>query len=159
MTCYADACVKEKKQAALRAFHERRVADGRWELQNAKRRKVERHPCADCGQEVWNSHGPRCRDCSQVFARMLRRAAGYGIDLDSAARVLVFERDGWICQLCSDPIDPALIWPASLSASVDHRIPLSKCLEHFGPDYVDSADNWQAAHLVCNTAKGARMAS
>jgi hypothetical protein len=39
MTCGPE-CAKKKQQADLRAFHERRVADGRWELQSAKRRNT-----------------------------------------------------------------------------------------------------------------------
>src|SRR4051812_3869961 len=38
-------------------------------------------------------------------------------------RLAVMDRDGWTCQLCHQPIDRALRWPAPLSASLDHIVP------------------------------------
>ncbi|QZD97710.1 HNH endonuclease [Gordonia phage Vine] len=64
---------------------------------------------------------------------------------------VVFGRDGWICQLCWDPVDPEETrrrWVATL----DHKIPLSKGGTH-------TYENTQLAHLWCNSAKGAKDAS
>lgn len=58
----------------------------------------------------------------------------------------VFERDNWICQICTEPIDRAAKSPAPWSRSIDHRIPLARGGKH-------SFDNCQAAHLWCNAAK------
>src|SRR5690606_41336129 len=54
--------------------------------------------------------------------------------------IKVFERDGWICGICHDPIDPAVPWPDDRSKSLDHIVPMSK-----GGGHVWS--NVQAAHL------------
>lgn len=62
----------------------------------------------------------------------------------------VFERDGWVCGICKDPIDPTLAYPEVMSASLDHIIPLSRGGFH-------ERLNCQAAHLQCNVRKGARM--
>lgn len=62
----------------------------------------------------------------------------------------VFERDAWICGICSDPVDPAIDWPDPRSRSLDHVIPLVHGGEH-------SFDNAQLAHLECNIRKGARV--
>ncbi|MGW2010857.1 HNH endonuclease [Streptomyces nigrescens] len=62
----------------------------------------------------------------------------------------VHERDQWTCQLCRLPVDPELAWPHSMSASVDHIIPLSRGGEH-------SMANVQCAHLGCNSRKGDRL--
>jgi 5-methylcytosine-specific restriction endonuclease McrA len=62
----------------------------------------------------------------------------------------IFDRDGWICQLCNDPIDPALRWPDQMSASLDHIIPVILGGKH-------SRANAQASHLDCNVRKGGRM--
>lgn len=62
----------------------------------------------------------------------------------------VFARDGWICGLCGESVDPALTWPAPKSASLDHVVPLSRGGDH-------TLANTQLAHLTCNTAKGARV--
>ena len=62
----------------------------------------------------------------------------------------IFERDGWICQLCDRPVDQTLRWPHSLSASLDHIIPISKGGNH-------SRANVQLAHVICNLRKGASL--
>lgn len=60
----------------------------------------------------------------------------------------VFERDGWICQLCGQKINKRLKYPNPRSKSIDHIIPLSK-----GGN--DSPMNVQATHLRCNVGKHA----
>lgn len=60
----------------------------------------------------------------------------------------VFDRDGWICGLCAEPVDPELRWPDPLSVSLDHVIPLSRGGSH-------SRANTQCSHLRCNVSKGA----
>lgn len=80
-----------------------------------------------------------------------RRARLLGADSEDVERLVVFERDGWVCQLCGDPIDKTLRHPDPLSPSLDHRVPLVKGGAH-------SYANTQAAHLTCNLRKGARAA-
>ncbi|QDM56277.1 HNH endonuclease [Gordonia phage SweatNTears] len=63
----------------------------------------------------------------------------------------VFIRDGWICQLCADPVDPDDKHPSKWSPSLDHIIPLSRGGTH-------TWDNVQLAHLGCNSSKGGRDA-
>jgi 5-methylcytosine-specific restriction endonuclease McrA len=60
-------------------------------------------------------------------------------------------RDGGTCQLCGDPINPALKAPDPKSVSIDHVIPLSRGGEH-------SYANTQLAHFGCNSRKGSRVA-
>jgi hypothetical protein len=66
------------------------------------------------------------------------------------SRLAVFERDGWICQLCYEPIDPTIKGRKSKAASIDHVIPLA-----LGGD--DTPDNVQAAHFGCNSGKCNRV--
>ncbi|MER7053478.1 HNH endonuclease signature motif containing protein [Streptomyces sp. NPDC000351] len=61
----------------------------------------------------------------------------------------VHTRDGWICQLCHEPIDQGMAWPNPMSPSVDHVIPLSRGGAH-------ALSNVQSAHLGCNSSKGDR---
>jgi 5-methylcytosine-specific restriction endonuclease McrA len=63
------------------------------------------------------------------------------------ARLRMFERDGWICWLCREAVDPALRWPDGRSASLDHVVPLSQ-------GGVDDESNLRLAHLDCNAARG-----
>ena len=59
----------------------------------------------------------------------------------------IFERDGWLCQLCHKPLGKQP-YPHPQSPSIDHIIPLSQ-------GGMDKRANVQAVHLRCNCAKGA----
>lgn len=56
------------------------------------------------------------------------------------------DRDGWVCGLCSDPVDPALRHPDPRSPSLDHIRPISTGGTH-------TRDNAQITHLGCNTER------
>lgn len=58
----------------------------------------------------------------------------------------IFQRDGWICQICGKKVNPKLKSPDPISASLDHIIPLSKGGTH-------ERKNLQLAHLICNIKK------
>lgn len=62
----------------------------------------------------------------------------------------VFERDGWICQLCGEPVDQAAKHPDLMGPSLDHVIPLIAGGDH-------SRANSQLAHWICNVRKGASL--
>ena len=57
------------------------------------------------------------------------------------------ERCGWICGICSGPIDPLLRYPDPASRSVDHILPTQ-----YGGGEQD--ENLRVAHLCCNTRDG-----
>lgn len=61
----------------------------------------------------------------------------------------IFNRDGWVCQLCGEPVDSGLEWPHPMYKSLDHRVPLNRGGAH-------TKDNVQLAHLSCNARKGDR---
>jgi hypothetical protein len=63
----------------------------------------------------------------------------------------IFERDGWVCQLCKDPVDRSLAYPNPRSASLDHVLPIAKGGGH-------TRENAQLAHLGCNARKRDRVA-
>lgn len=58
-------------------------------------------------------------------------------------------RDGWVCQLCGEPVDARIIAPDKRCASIDHIIPLSR-------GGTNDAVNLQLAHYGCNSRKGNR---
>lgn len=80
-----------------------------------------------------------------------RQAKVRGVDAERFEYREVFDRDGWICQLCDEPVDPQLRHPDPMSVSLDHIVPLALSGPH-------SRSNSQTAHLVCNRRKGARVA-
>lgn len=79
--------------------------------------------------------------------RAQKKAASTGEPVLLAA---IAERDGWRCSLRPRPVDPAVIWPDSMSPSLDHRMPLSKGGAH-------DPSNVYLAHLGCNSSKGDRL--
>jgi 5-methylcytosine-specific restriction endonuclease McrA len=83
-------------------------------------------------------------------AERTRRARKIDAGVGEVNEAEVFRRDGWVCQLCGEPVDKRLVWPDPLSASLDHVVPLSLGGEH-------SPFNCQLAHLRCNVSKGNRV--
>lgn len=65
-------------------------------------------------------------------------------------RKKIYTRDGWICQLCLESVDPTLKFPEYLSPTLDHVIPLAKGGTH-------EPANVQLAHFICNSRKSDRM--
>lgn len=122
------------------------------------------HPikqCAHCGAEFRprlpaQSHcSPECADATRsqrnrkhVLARRARLRRAPSEEFDPFE---VFERDGWTCQICRDPVDPDVRWPDPMCVSLDHVVPLSRGGAH-------TRANTQCAHLSCNTKKGVKPA-
>jgi 5-methylcytosine-specific restriction endonuclease McrA len=91
---------------------------------------------------------PRRQAISQRRSALVRGATAPG---ESIVPGEVFERDGWICGLCDESVDPALKYPDLMSASLDHVVPVSLHGDH-------SMANVQCAHLSCNLSKNNRVA-
>lgn len=125
---------------------------------NARRPKFtpEERSCLECGK-TYVAHRYDARFCSQLC-----RKRAHGRERQNRRRTQqwpqpyadrdVFERDGWICQLCGDPVDPELSRRVLMGATVDHRVPLSA-------GGLDVWDNVCLAHRKCNTAKGVKLLS
>jgi hypothetical protein len=75
-----------------------------------------------------------------------RRAMRAGNGFEPYDRLDIFERDGWVCQLCHKGVDPTLEWPDPMARSIDHTIPVSKG----GPD---GPGNVRLTHLHCNLSR------
>lgn len=106
---------------------------------------TERYRCADCGEpfERPPTKGQRPRWC--VACRVARR---HGSDLPESIRLAVFERDGWVCQICMEPIDRDAEPKSAWAPSVDHIV----CRAWTGePDH--SMENLRAAHIWCNAVR------
>lgn len=111
--------------------------------------------CADCGRSETAKQGVRiyCRQCSEVRRKESdraqkdrRRARKRRLTVETVYRKRVFERDGWLCQLCRRPLRRDVAVPHPLAPTLDHIIPLARGGEH-------SYRNVQAAHFICNSRK------
>lgn len=94
--------------------------------------------CWTCRRE-----GAKRSDCECNSRRRARQAAAVYEKVD---RVEVFERDGWVCQLCGDPVDREATTRTAMSATLDHIIPVSRGGPH-------TMGNLQCAHFRCNLRK------
>lgn len=99
-------------------------------------------------------HGVAYTTAKQFPSRALAAQKRYAMTRGSAVveevdRDVVFERDGWVCQLCGDPVNSSIEYPHPMSKSLDHVKPIALGGEH-------TYENTQLAHLVCNARKGAR---
>ena len=137
--CGKPECKKRAKAERMRDYMRKyRETDGG----GCRRREMEYAKVYREKNGHWRQRYPAAAAAIDARRRMLVQAA----TVEPFAPRQVYERDGWVCRLCRLPIDPAVAWPDSMSASVDHVVPLSKGGEH-------SMTNAQAAHLGCNSRK------
>lgn len=94
-------------------------------------------------QEPWNERRRK------NYERRRARKKSNGI-VEDFENVEIFERDNWVCGICGLKVDKSLRYPDPMSASLDHRIPLSKGGSH-------TRSNVQCSHLRCNVSKNARL--
>ena len=78
------------------------------------------------------------------------RAIYWGVQYEPIVSTKVYDRDGWVCGLCSLPVNKRLKRPDPMSVSLDHVVPLSRGGDHLW-------DNVQCSHLLCNMRKHNRM--
>jgi 5-methylcytosine-specific restriction endonuclease McrA len=113
--------------------------------------------CSHCGSPftVEQHYGrPRtvCDPCKAEARRDDRRAAKYrrrqrqGLSGERVYRQRVWERDGYRCQLCGDPLAMGEQVPHPHAPTIDHVLPLAKGGLH-------TMANVQAAHFICNSLK------
>lgn len=146
----------------FRSYYSARIESGKWaegsRRMRARRRRYETAICPYCGtafQKVVGSRKTLCGSEACESARNLarcheRNARKKMVQVEHFSRLSVFERDGWVCQICGEAIDRDAVAKSPLSASLDHIIPLSKGGEH-------SMSNTQCSHLRCNMMKSDKM--
>ncbi len=150
--CSAEACWAEAKRERNRERERRLFAEtGEWrgrvqERKNPeiaeRRREVKRAEDAVTPQRQRYPASNAARDAR----RRLRKQQNTPGPVELFTRDELGERDGWVCQLCFEPVDPTLVWPDPRSQSLDHIVPISKGGAHV-------RENCQIAHLECNVAK------
>ena len=114
--------------------------------------------CLVCNKFIPPTEDPRRKFCSPKCRQAARSGTANATERlrvtvngvpQCIDRVVIYERDEWVCQLCMESIDRTLRYPDPMSASLDHVVPVS-----MGGD--NSAENLQASHLRCNHVKGNR---
>lgn len=98
--------------------------------------------CAVCGAPFVSPHSDKT--CSAFCRKAFYRRKKQQIPLGKKARLAVYERDSFVCQICMEPTDPLADPVSNWFPSLDHIIPRSK-----GGD--DSLENLRTAHRWCNS--------
>ena len=93
-----------------------------------------------CSRPPTKGQTPKwCDEC-----RKLRSTA---VNIQLSRRLAIYERDGWVCQICLVPVDRSFIGTTSLQRpSLDHKLPRS-----FGGS--DEDENLRLAHFLCNAVR------
>ena len=112
-------------------------------------------PCAWCGTHFTIAHQTSSRYCSRQCgksaAKAERRRLRGGFSISPRDRRAIYERDGWVCQLCGDPIDRDAHYQGDYAPSLDHIECQSWVLI---PDH--SLRNLRTAHRYCNAVRSNR---
>lgn len=111
-------------------------------------------PCQYCRKDFTARLGTKyCSQSCGNNASWQRKIERWGeFYISPAARLEIYIRDGWQCQLCGDSVDPNLDVNHRMSATLDHIIPQSLSPE---PDH--SPSNLRLAHRSCNSKRGNKM--
>lgn len=105
-------------------------------------------PCAWCG-ETFTATSGAARFCSDGCSRGHHKSKR-GFHPSPILRRAIYERDGWTCQLCFEPVETS--GPGEYNPwapSLDHIAPQSHMLV---PDH--SPENLRTAHVWCNAVRG-----
>lgn len=97
----------------------------------------------------WRTENPdKARERYRRDARR-RKARRKQVKIVPYREADIFDRDGWVCQLCHKKVNKRLRYPNARCATIDHILPIS-----LGGD--DASYNVQLAHFSCNSAKCVR---
>ena len=115
----------------------------------AKPRTFVEGPCDWCGDRFTIVDQRQARYCSTGCGKAAGRARRGRFIVPPPVRREVYERDGWVCQLCKDPVDPELPPSDVWAATLDHVVPQAWTLV---PDH--RPDNLRLTHRWCNSVRG-----
>lgn len=110
-----------------------------------------RDTCMECGKVLKGTmRRVYCsKSCGWRHLRRIRRARKRHVYIDTVELGDVAKRDGWLCQICGEPVDMNTS-DYLRQPTIDHIQPLSRGGLH-------SITNCQLAHFSCNSRKGARL--
>lgn len=107
--------------------------------------------CTVCGEPIVRTG--KCGDEPRHKRCRPERFWANAIQISDVGRRAIYDRDGWMCQICHEPVEPDLDPQDRMAATLDHVVPRSLTLF---PD--DSPQNLRLAHRSCNSRRGNRAA-
>lgn len=128
----------------------------KWKEVRESRPDFKELPCTWCEKPVIiRSSFPGLKvthdDCKKERIRARNRTKntkrrGYQLSRQRIGIENIGDRDGWVCHICSKPVDPFLPGNHREGPTFDHVIPLSK-------GGSDEPENLKLAHWICNIRK------
>lgn len=118
--------------------------------------KVAKIAQGTAGNPRWPFIQGECDECGVYFVRK-GAASPFCSKACSAARrkswisrrdrLAIYDRDGWMCQICHGAVPRDVPITSDWSATLDHIVPRSR-------GGTDDADNLRTAHRWCNSVRG-----
>lgn len=114
-----DPALKARVAESSRRSHQRAEADP--DARAKRRTDAAEWKAANPGKRLATERRWRAANPERARAKVQRRRARLAdafvedVNLD-----VVFARDGGICGICGEPVDPTLVWPHRLSKTLDH---------------------------------------
>lgn len=134
----------------------------RWRANNPESGPVE-YECSICAAKIVKpkkiagaavQHGVYCDTCRESAQRARYRKKTVKRQSSTKPSGIwieqILEAYGYICYLCSEPIDMKLPRTSRRGATVDHVVPLSR-------GGSDELDNLRLTHWICNNAKSNKL--
>mgnify|MGYP001564125414 CR=1 FL=1 len=112
-------------------------------------------PCAVCASDVLAYPGRTVRakccsaECRDTYVAGLPKRVSKSFYVSKSNRAAIYQRDGWTCQLCFEPVQSDLDPLDNWAPSLDHIICQSWTET---PDH--SPENLRLAHRWCNSVRG-----
>lgn len=105
--------------------------------------------CEQCGSTYYRDKPTKY--CGWDCYRLAKgRAPEHEFWINRDVRLAIYDRDGWRCKLCGEPLDMTALPTDPNAPTLDHVLPQA----HGGTHH---PDNLQAAHRGCNAAKGSTL--
>lgn len=122
-SCYNNAgCRCDECRAAANARSRERYA--RRKREGLGRQSV---TCQHCGQTVQRDRGKNCTYCTrECYYAAIGSAQPTDWWIHRGWRYRIYERDGWRCQICNDPVDMTAEPTVSRAPSLDHIVPRAR---------------------------------
>lgn len=119
---------------------------------SSQRKCVNRRRSRIVGKQRMREAGISVSPRHQSRAKRMGLPRMYGKDVSLP---VIAERDGWVCQLCMEPVDTAHGRNHTRAPSIDHIVPLGHPSNR---THGHTPNNLQLAHRSCNALKQCRVA-
>lgn len=137
--CRCDPCREAENRRCRERYARRRAAGGYSDPGNVE------CTCLTCGREF--KAGKLRSFCSrECYRNGVGTAPDHDWYISRGWRLFIYDRDGWRCQLCGEPVDMVADTTHPSAPTLDHIVPRSR-------GGSDDPDNLRLTHRGCNARR------